>query len=92
MRALRINKDRTVDEVQRTNSEWVGAEESWEIVPLDGTHDIYVDDSALLGMDAVVVGIGGKDNIPLPAYVTGVEGESTVAATMTVDALLQLIT
>lgn len=59
----------------------------WDCVRLGDGHVAWVRDDALFQPDVSVATIGEGRDVPLPAYVLGVHGERTVAATMSLDSL-----
>lgn len=91
MRALRVNRDMTIDEIDTDPEEWM-ADHDWDAERIDPMHDAWVLDDALFAPGLVVATIGDKPNMPLPAYITGHSGESMAAATITVEQLRLLIT
>lgn len=64
----------------------------WDCVRLDGGHDAWVRDDALLQPQLSVATFGDCPNVPLPAYVMGVDGERTVTATMSLGQVEALVT
>jgi hypothetical protein len=83
MRAIRINPDRTVEEIDEDAFDWMGDEVEWDCVTLPDGHDIWVRDDGLFEAECVAM-VAGRA-LPLPAFIAGSDGERTTAATMTVD-------
>lgn len=59
----------------------------WDCVRLENGHDAWVRDDALFQPGLALATFGERANVPLPAYVLGVDGERTVAATISLDDL-----
>lgn len=86
MKSFRIDHA-GVKEVDIDPDALLAGETSWDSVQLDHDHDLWVDDFGLSNPDAYLADVGGRPNIPLPAYVFGVDGERTTAATFELDAV-----
>lgn len=89
MRTLRINADRTIDEIDEDAFEWLGEDVEWDSVELPDGHDLWVRDDGLFEADCVAM-VAGRP-LPLPAFIAGADGERTVAATMTVERARMLL-
>lgn len=87
MRTLRINRDKTIDEIDADPDEWMD-DHDWDAARLDDVrHDVWVHDEGLFEPGVVVATIGDRTNLPLPAWITGYDGDEMAAATLTVDEL-----
>ena len=91
MRILVIHRDMRIEEIDADESEWMGDLE-WDAVRIDEAHDAYVHDHGLSEPGVVFADIGDNRHVPLPAYVTGFDGERMASATITADGLRRLIT
>lgn len=91
MRALRINRDLTIDEIETPMEDWFGEGIMFDATDIDDKHDVYFDDEGMLKADTVVVRVAGT-RVPLPAFVVGYKGEDTVAAVMSVEELRAMVT
>lgn len=59
----------------------------WDCFRLNDDHVVWVLDDGLFRPNVVLATFGDRPNIPLPAYILGLEGERTVGATMSIDDL-----
>lgn len=89
MKSYKID-DFGVREVDVDPEELLDGEVTWDCVPLDAQHDLWVDDFGLSKPSAYFADIGDRSNIPLPAYVFGAQGENTVAATLDLNAVIAM--
>lgn len=85
MRAIKINKDRNVEEIDIPVEEWRTPDISWSAVPFDQTHDIYYNDEGGFEAGAAYADIGPIRRVILPAYILGSDGERDAPATLPID-------
>jgi hypothetical protein len=89
MRTIRINADRTVEEIDAEAFDWLDQEVDWDCVTISPGVDIWTRDDGLETADTVAVIAGHR--LPLPAFVTGADGERTVASTLSLEQVQELI-
>lgn len=90
MRVLKIDETLDVIEMDVDQSEWMTDDVIWDAAMIQDGHAAWVSDKGLMEADGSYTLVSGQ-RLPLPIHVTGVEGERTVSATMTVDRLRSLI-
>ncbi len=85
MKTYRINKDLTVDEIDVPVTEWMTRDVVWAMLSFDQINDIWYDDEGMFKTGVVTASIGRHGRIPLPAYVTGSDGEDFAEPTIPID-------
>lgn len=90
MRVLLVERDLTITELETDPAEWRG-DDDWDAAKVDNAHYAWVKDDALFVPGVVVADIGEAKRMPLPAYVTGFEGERTIDARLSVDELRSIL-
>jgi hypothetical protein len=90
MRVLKIDETLDVTEMDVDQSEWMTDDAIWDAAMIRDDHAAWVSDTGLMDPDGTYALVSGQ-RLPLPIHVTGVDGERTVSATMTVDRLRSLI-
>lgn len=79
MKAFRIDVD-GVTEVDEELAQILTKDVAWDCATFDDEHDTWVHDEGLSRKGLRFADIGARCNLPLPAYVLGVDGERSVAA------------
>ena len=90
MKAFKIDVD-GVTEVDQDLSEILAADVSWDYAEFDSEHDTWVHDMGLSRTGLRFADIGARRDLPLPAYVLGVQGEHTVAAKHGIETVRSLV-
>lgn len=90
MRVLKIDETLDVTEMDVDQSEWMTTDAIWDAAMIQDGHAAWVSDTGLMDAGGTYALVAGQ-RLPLPIHVTGVDGERTVSATMTVDRLRSLI-
>jgi hypothetical protein len=85
MKAYRINRDLTVDEIDEPVDRWMTRDVVWAMLGFDDVNDIYYDDEGLFAPGVVTASVGRHPRVPLPAYVTGSDGEDVAPPTIPVE-------
>lgn len=89
MRTLRIDVD-GITELDLDEDGIRTPDRSWDCVALDDGHDIWVDDSGLFRSPGRVAAFGDR-RIPIPGFVLGAKGENSVAATIGIERVRELV-
>ncbi|MFZ3481763.1 hypothetical protein [Sphingomonas sp. 3-13AW] len=85
MKAYRINRDLTVDEIDAPIESWKTPDIVWAMLGFDTVNDIWYDDEALFDPGAITASIGRHPRVPLPAYIVGSDGEDFAPPTIPID-------
>ncbi len=85
MKVIKISRDGSVTSHEGEPNYWRDRSITWAITGFPGhpDHDIYYDDESMSDPGQVRVMIGNIE-LPLPAWVVGVDGEKTGPATLTI--------
>lgn len=89
MRTLKIDVD-GITELDLEEDEIHTPDTTWDCVELDDGHDIWVDDFGLFRSPGRVAALGDR-RIPMPGYVLGAQGENSVAATIDIERVRELV-
>lgn len=84
MRAFRIDVG-GVTEIDADLADILTKDHTWDCVGFDDVHDVWVHDEGLARAGIRFANIGGRRNLPLPAYLLGVDGERSVACTLDLE-------
>lgn len=85
MKAYRINKDLTVDEIDVPVESWKTRDIVWAMLGFDEINDIWYNDEGLFDPGVITASIGRHPRVPLPAYILGSDGEDYAEPTIPVD-------
>ena len=87
MIAYRIGEDLSVSVVSDRDGDWMTTDTVWASFQYDEHNHVFYDDEALWRPDVVMARIGPHPRVPLPAYVTGMEGEGRGDPTVPIEML-----
>lgn len=90
MRAFRIDLD-GVAEIDADEKDILVDEVSWDYASLDPDHDVWVHDEGLVRPGLAFARIGSAGRLPLPAYILGIEGETTVGASLALEDVRRMV-
>lgn len=87
MMAYRIDEDLTVSVIDDSQEDWMTPDIVWASFQYDRDNHVFYDDEALSKPKVVMARIGPHPRVPLPAYVTGMDGEGRGDPTIPIEML-----